>query len=208
MTDASLLYIADPMCSWCYGFGPEMRRLVAAYGDRIGVELIAGGLYPGNAMVLPPGQRRWVLHHWAEVQAHTGLPFDFDAAMPEGFVYDTEPACRAVVAMRRLAPDMALAYFDRLQGAFYRQARDLTDDAVLVELAGDLAPDAAAFTACLNDPDTREATQGDFHRRHQFGVRGMPAVILSDARGYKRLTEGYQPFDTLRKRLEKRLTRV
>lgn len=208
MTDTSLLYIADPMCSWCYGFGPEMRRLVAAYGDRIGVELITGGLYPGNAMVLPPGQRRWVLHHWAEVQAHTGLTFEFEGAMPEGFVYDTEPACRAVVAMRRLAPDMALAYFDRLQGAFYRQARDVTREAVLLELAEGLTPDAAAFAACLNDPDTREATQEDFHRRHQFGMRGMPAVILSHPQGYKRLTEGYQPFEILRKRLDKLLKRV
>ena len=24
-----LIYIADPMCSWCYGFGPELAKLLA-----------------------------------------------------------------------------------------------------------------------------------------------------------------------------------
>jgi putative protein-disulfide isomerase len=25
-----LLYFADPLCSWCYGFGPELAKLLAA----------------------------------------------------------------------------------------------------------------------------------------------------------------------------------
>jgi putative protein-disulfide isomerase len=23
-----LIYVADPMCSWCYGFGPELQALL------------------------------------------------------------------------------------------------------------------------------------------------------------------------------------
>ncbi len=38
-----LLYIADPLCSWCYGFGPELSKLLARHpGARL--DLVMGGL--------------------------------------------------------------------------------------------------------------------------------------------------------------------
>ena len=29
-----MLYFADPMCSWCWGFNPVMARVREAYGER------------------------------------------------------------------------------------------------------------------------------------------------------------------------------
>ena len=35
MDTPHLIYFADPMCSWCYGFGPELRKLLdVATADR------------------------------------------------------------------------------------------------------------------------------------------------------------------------------
>jgi protein-disulfide isomerase-like protein with CxxC motif len=28
-----LLYFADPLCSWCYGFGPELAKLLERHPD-------------------------------------------------------------------------------------------------------------------------------------------------------------------------------
>ena len=38
-----LLYFADPMCSWCYGFGPELDGLLRERAD-LRVQLVMGGL--------------------------------------------------------------------------------------------------------------------------------------------------------------------
>ena len=27
----TLIYIGDPMCSWCYGFAPEMDKILEAF---------------------------------------------------------------------------------------------------------------------------------------------------------------------------------
>ena len=39
MDEPHLIYFADPMCSWCYGFSPvieDIRRTVAAPGPSFG----------------------------------------------------------------------------------------------------------------------------------------------------------------------------
>ena len=32
MQPPRLIYFADPMCSWCYGFAPEMAEVLEAQG--------------------------------------------------------------------------------------------------------------------------------------------------------------------------------
>ena len=39
-----LYYIADPMCSWCYGFAGVIQGIHAQYQDRMDISLIVGGL--------------------------------------------------------------------------------------------------------------------------------------------------------------------
>ena len=47
MTDSPrLIYFADTMCSWCYGFAPEMNRVMIAVSDRVELILQSGGLRP------------------------------------------------------------------------------------------------------------------------------------------------------------------
>src|SRR5881392_585632 len=44
----NLIYIADPMCSWCYGFGKSMDALLAQPGEfaPLQLALVMGGLRP------------------------------------------------------------------------------------------------------------------------------------------------------------------
>ena len=38
-----LIYVGDPMCSWCWGFAPEIESLADDYP----IEVVVGGLRPG-----------------------------------------------------------------------------------------------------------------------------------------------------------------
>ncbi|MGH3666293.1 MAG: DsbA family protein, partial [Egibacteraceae bacterium] len=130
--DLEFLYVGDPMCSWCWGFAPAMARLGQRY--TIPIRVIVGGLRPGaDAGPLDDELRAFLLEHWLAVAAASGQPFTTSALQRPGWVYDTEAACRAVVALRELAPDRELAWFARLQQAFYADGEDVTDERVLVE---------------------------------------------------------------------------
>lgn len=46
-----LIYVGDPMCSWCYGFGKELSALVAHVPD-LNLEIVVGGSRAGATDIL------------------------------------------------------------------------------------------------------------------------------------------------------------
>ncbi len=144
--------------------------------------------------------------HWEHVEAATGQPFNFDFFDRDGFVYDTEPACRAAVAMRNLAPERTFAYLAALQRAFYVEGGDITDAATLAALAEPFCGDAGAFATVFAAAETAEATLADFRLTQALGIAGFPAVVLGDGNGLTALTIGYRPFEELAAALDAWLT--
>jgi putative protein-disulfide isomerase len=202
MTEAALparrvLYFADPMCSWCWGFSPVIAVIAAACAERrVPVRLCTGGLRAGETRPMDERSRAYVRHHWEQVAAQTGQPFDFAFFTRDRFVYDTEPACRAAVAIRNLVPDAALAYLAAVQRAFYAENRDVTDEDVLAGVAAAYT-DADDFRAVFRAPEVYEATQADFRLTQGLGIGGFPTVLLQDGRQLAALTTGWQPIESL-----------
>ena len=119
MAEAEFIYIADPMCSWCWGFSPVLDGIQAEFGTRLSYRLIMGGLRPSPmAQELDDHMRGYLAHHWGAVAERSGQPFNHAALDREGWVYDTEPAARAVVTVRELAPEREIEFFQAVQRAF------------------------------------------------------------------------------------------
>lgn len=209
MTKSSrvLWYFADPMCSWCWGFAPVISAIKEAYGDRLPVALLLGGLRPGTTEPMTAALREEILHHWQAVHERTGQPFIFEEAMPAGFVYDTEPPSRAVVAVAQINPQETFAYFKSVQAAFYAQRQDITRAPTLAALAETHRIAAPQFLEQFHSADAKAKTRMHFQQTYQAGVRGFPTVVLQDAAGSTRLTHGYRPFQELQPQIEAWLAR-
>ena len=198
-----LVYFADPMCSWFWGFSPVIHGLVDHFGPRLPVTLVIGGLRPGTREPMSAAMRTEIRDHWQHVHERTGQPFDFSFFERQRFVYDTEPADRAVVVMRLVNPMLTLAYFTAIQRAFYAEGRDVTDEAVLGDLAADHGIDRDKFLEAMATPEARRATLADFETARDSGVTGFPTVYAGDtSNGYARVTAGYRPLDGLAEALE------
>lgn len=207
MNKKNLWYIADPMCSWCWGFSPVIEAIRREYGDRLKIELLLGGLRPGTKDPMPSTQREAILHHWLAVHRMTGQPFQFKGAMPAGFIYDTEPASRSVVAVSMINSDTIFSFFKAVQSAFYVEQRDVTTAVVLTRLAVDAGLDAYHFLQVFESDIAKSQTLGHFQKARQWGVHGFPTVIMQDATGHSVLTSGYCPFEELRSKLDEWLKR-
>lgn len=197
-----LWYVADPMCSWCWGFAPVVDAIKEQFGERVKLALLLGGLRPYTRDPMPPAQREEILHHWHQVHARSGQPFAFEGAMPPGFVYDTEPASRAVVAMAEIDPSKTFAMFKSIQRAFYAEQKDVTQAVVLAGLASGLEVSPESFLPVFQSAAAAERTRGHFQRAQQLGVRGFPALILQRPAGYNLLAAGWQPFEELQPKIE------
>lgn len=192
-----LLYCADPMCSWCWGFSPVLAQLAVRYHERLTVVPLVGGLRAGNTVPTDTRMREEILQHWRAVQASSGQPFAFEGALPDGFVYDTEPACRAVVTVHDLAPVESLRFFQRLQHAFYVEQQPITRSEVLASLAASAGVDPATFSTHFGSAAMHMRTRGHFLLTHELGVRGFPTVWMVDAQRLRLLTHGYRPLEQL-----------
>jgi len=202
-----LLYVGDPMCSWCYGFGKEMTKLMAMHPE-LELEIIVGGVRAGATDVLDQAGKEFRLGHWARVEANSGLPFNREALMArENFVYDTEPVCRAVVTARKLAPSAdLLAVFRALQHAFYVDGRDTTNGRVLSEVvSAQLQLDVETVLRVWQDGDTIAQTRADFARVRSLGVRSFPALLLDTDKGIVEVSGGYAHVAQLEQQLQRAL---
>lgn len=194
---ARLLYVMDPMCSWCWGFAPVAEALIAqAQAAGVPTHLVVGGLRSGSS-ALDVSTRRYILEHWQAVHEATGQPFRIDGAMPEGFVYDTEPACRALVTARSLDPQRAWGLLSLIQQAFYERSEDVTRAPQLVELATQAGFERAVFSERFTSAEQRQATAADFVWVQDLGIAGFPTLLAERNGQLALLTNGYQPQDAL-----------
>ena len=199
MDGLHFIYFADPMCSWCYGFAPVMRQLRRRYGDVAYVRPVMGGLRPGTTDPMPEAARRGLVHHWEEIGRLTGQPFDDALAGRDGFVYDTDPAARAVVLARRTSLEAGLDYLEAAHRAFYAEGRDVTKAETLADLAAEQGFDRAAFLSALADEGLRNETWRDYAISQRAGATGFPTLIVGpNADGtYALVTRGYSDAETI-----------
>ncbi|WP_025042238.1 DsbA family protein [Nitrosospira briensis] len=202
MSERKLWYVADPMCSWCWGFSPVIEVIQREYGGRFEVELLLGGLRPGAKQPMLPTQREQILHHWRAVQQRTAQPFRFEGAMPEGFVYDTEPASRGVVAVSLINREAIFSFFKMVQSAFYVEQQDVTNPIVLSQLAARVGIDAQQFGQAFESDIAKRLTLEHFQKASQWGVHGFPTVIGQSGADYRLLNTGYCSLDELRPKLD------
>jgi putative protein-disulfide isomerase len=195
-----LIYVADPMCSWCYGFGPELSAFLKTLPD-VQLDIVVGGLRPYNKKVLDLDLKTTLLLHWERVAEASGLPFNQDALDGAGFIYDSEPACRALVTARLLWPDVPplanLGLCRAIQHAFYAQGLNVTQGEVLAQVmvaalaeAG-FATDAAQFLALWQSETALEETRRDFEQTQRWGIRGFPALVLAKEDTLVMMATGY-----------------
>jgi putative protein-disulfide isomerase len=175
---ARLIYVMDPMCSWCWGFAPVAEALIAQAAEAgVSTRLVPGGLRSGGS-ALDASTRKYILEHWQAVHEASGQPFRFDGAMPDGFVYDTEPACRALVTARELDEARTWRLLKRIQASFYGFEREV-------------------FAQRFAGHDARAATTADFAWVQGLGIAGFPTLLAERNGQLALLTNGYQPLDSL-----------
>jgi putative protein-disulfide isomerase len=167
------------------------------------LDIVVGGLRTNNTKVMDPKLKATLLDHWKKVQERTGLPFSPAALERDNFVYDTEPACRAVVSARLLAPQAELRVFRAIQRAFYERGDDVTQGRVLASVAAaelteaGYAIDADQFFASWESEAAVAATREDFRQTQHWKINGFPTLVLEREGRLDLITAGYVPVSTL-----------
>lgn len=192
-----VVFVADLVCPWCrlalHTLLPVAARL--GYGLRWHPFLLNPGLPPEGVPRSLYLERKFgsaeaaqaVLRRVARRGRLQGLDFDFARIARQP---DTVPAHALLLEAERagrLAP-LALALFER----FFEQGADLSDRALLAELAASAGLGPEAVRAALS-PDRHAAVRAAHRRAVAREIDGVPAFLLPGVG----LLAGAQPEEAL-----------
>jgi len=173
-----LLCFFDAMCSWCYGFAPQMDKIANHFGNRLEYLTFTGGLRPFNREPVSDEMRDKLLETWRRIEELTGQPFGGELMLDQDFIYDTEPASRAIVTMRHAQPSQDYSYYLTIQKAFYERGEDITREDTLAGYASVFGVPAERFQELFHSEAIKQAVLNDFGVAKQFGIEGFPTLIL------------------------------
>ncbi|AGA89265.1 putative dithiol-disulfide isomerase involved in polyketide biosynthesis [Thioflavicoccus mobilis 8321] len=207
-----ILAFTDPVCTWCWGSEPVLRKLQVGYGGQVRIRPVMGGLVKDIRTFYdrandiggdPEGSNASIAAHWLEASEVHGMPVRTDGfRLFTAETVSTYPQNVAYKAAELIDPALAPRYLRRLREASAAEARETGRREVLVELAGEVGLDRSALIGRLADGTAERAFRADLEATRRFGVRGFPTFALCFG-GCTRLLRGYQRFQALRAAIER-----
>ncbi|MCF6244129.1 MAG: DsbA family protein [Sulfurovum sp.] len=192
-----LIFIVDPMCSWCWGFHPVIEKLCLNHAERYTFSLVVGGLRTSGQMQWNTQNKSYLKQNWDAVQQKTSQPFNPKLLNLTYFDYDTYPACKAIVTVRELwGEDTAFEYLAAIQSAFYTQGTDITSLDILTSY---ITKDKKAFTTFYTSQRAEQLMQHDFSKARSMGANAFPSTVKIDNEGHMICLSGYRPLEEILK---------
>lgn len=187
---ATLHYIYDPLCGWCYA---AESLLASAQDAPLTLRLHAGGLFP-RATQLPAAMRQHIRTADGRIGEMSGQVFGeayLDGLLADpATVYDSRPPIAAILVMESLQAGSGPAMLKAIQHAHYRDGRRVVEPAVLAELAAGLGVTRDAFDAAF-EKTRGDATHEHLAETHRFmqdvGAQGFPTFVLQRGDSLTRL---------------------
>jgi len=199
----TLIYVHDPMCSWCWGFEPVRAQLFAALDGRIPIRRLVGGLAPDSDAPMPAEMRLALQQTWRRIQQTIpGTEFNFDFWSKCTPRRSTFPANRAVIAARRQGEEYDQPMTNRIQHAYYLEARNPSDNETLVELAADIGLDVERFAAELIDATTEHMLATEINSSRAMGINSFPSLALDSESGLNHIGLNYTDAQAMLSQIE------
>lgn len=197
-------FVGDPMCSWCYGITNEWQALLRQYPEAE-VQYIMGGLRP-NGREAMADLKEFLKEHWEEVHLRTGMPFKFDI-LDRDMVYNTEPACRAVVTFMHFNLEKTGDFFKKIQHAFYAENHNPYLASNYAAIAETMGVDREDYLAYYQSPSAERETMSNFEKAGNLGVSGFPTILAEVNGSFFVVSRGFQSAASMHANIQKLLSK-
>lgn len=209
-----IIYVGDPMCSWCWGISPELHKLQDyATKEGIAFQVVVGGLRPQKTENWDERFKAFIKHHWEEIGHRTGQPFKFNIFNNDQFEYVTEASCRSIVTAKQMFTEKdnnkkLLEFFFEVQRKFYVDNEDPNQEVFYNSICQKLHLDQKKFSDLFNSETIKKQTQEEFEKSRSWGVRGYPSILIRNQNQLELVVSGYTSYEEIRKRVDEKLPRT
>jgi len=206
-----LTQFTDPVCTWCWGSEPIIRKLQWRFGNQINISYIMGGLVEdirefydrANDIGGHPEQSNEnIAKHWLEASQKHGMPVNTDGFQ---LFTDENPSSYsqniAYKAAQMQNQELANKFLRRIREATATETRQTNRRDELIGLASEVGLDIVSFIKALDDGSARQAFEEDLRKTRKHHVRAFPSFKLSH-QSESMILHGYQSYDALKVLIE------
>jgi len=199
----TLIYVHDPMCSWCWGFEPTRRKIFDAVAGRMQIRRMVGGLAPDSDAPMPAAMRSMLQQAWHRIeQTIPGTKFNFEFWQKCSPRRSTYPANRAVIAAREQGDEYDAKMTTRIQRAYYLEAKNPSDNSTLIELAADIGLDSEQFSTSLVADSTQQKLSAEIQATREMGIDSFPSLAVLKADGLHHIGLDYTHPEVMLREIE------
>jgi putative protein-disulfide isomerase len=196
-----LVYLFDPLCGWCFGFSPVIRKLEAAFEDRIEFDVISGGMILGDRVGPVRNFAHIIRSSKVRLEETTGVTFGdafLTGILEEGTtIFSSLKPSIALCVAKDMVPERGIEFAFALQSAIYVDGIKPDETESYRNLATSFGLDADEFINRMSFPHYEMLANQGFAQSSKWGIQGFPSVVLFHKdQGYL-IARGYMPYDTL-----------
>jgi putative protein-disulfide isomerase len=180
------------MCSWCYGFRNVWNQAQQMLTKQVEMQYVLGGLAKDSDEIMPATMQLNIQQNWQRIQQvipDTKFNYDFwKVCKPRRSTYSS---CRAVIAARLQGEQFEKKMIYAIQQAYYLNAKNPSNDEVLIQLAKEIGLDTKRFITELNSDKCNFLLNKDFQLVTNLQVSGFPSLVLQINNSFFRIAVDY-----------------
>jgi putative protein-disulfide isomerase len=185
-----LLFGTDPLCGWCYGNGPAIRRVIADHPG-LKVRPVLGGLVSGTRVGPYTEMEGYIRNASKRLSAVTGrTPSDafFEMIARPSVIGNSGPPSIAIGAVRLAYPDHVLDFVLRITDSHFALGADLNDPQTYTDILGEMG-----LSVNLPDFGLVALAEAEWKIGRSLGLGSYPSLWLRADRRLTPITVDYDP---------------
>lgn len=192
------------MCSWCWGFEKVRQQLFSSVAGQMNIRRLVGGLAIDSSELMPEEMQIFLQGTWKKIE--NSIP---DTEFNFAFWTDCEPrrstypSNRAVIAARLQDEHFDELMTKRIQQAYYEEARNPSDNSVLIELADDVGLNVNTFTIDINSVKTQQLLLEEISLTRTLGVNSFPSLVVENEGNLTHIELNYNSVNDLLEQIHK-----
>ena len=197
MKKATLYYVYDPMCSWCWGYHITWVRLqkqLAINMPNVTVRYVLGGLAADSEAPMPNDMQQFLQQTWHKIHQQLGTEFNHDFWTRCHPRRSTYPSCRAAIIARQSEQEVQMIH--AIQQAYYLQARNPSNIEVLTDIAVNLGIDKQHFMQQIGSDELNQQLMTELAFARQLPIQGFPSLVLQYQQQFYPIQLDYQDANT------------
>ncbi|PID78016.1 MAG: hypothetical protein CSB21_02695 [Deltaproteobacteria bacterium] len=202
--DKQIVYIGDPVCSWCYAFTDTFEKIKKKFDNQINFSYLMGGLVINRDIKIDRVMKRILKKNWEKVETKTGKYIKAIEKIDciEEIPYTSEPACKAFISIKSINQEKAYSFYKLIHRDFYENLNDISTEEVLCENALKAGITKDIFLKNFKDKKTEQKMHEDIKKAKDLGVKAFPALVAIEGSKSRVLNQGFKNYNLLEKQIK------